>query len=174
VGVVIVPLTLSTLISACAPCVGPVTMSAVVAYESGGRAFAIGDNTARRSYFPENHAEAVILARQLLAAGHNIDVGYAQVNSANFAAYGLDVASALEPCGNLATGSRILQRAYAGARRIYGPGATALFHALSAYNTGGYWAGLDYARNVYVAAAALRYERAPFVHHRCVARRTLR
>lgn len=151
----IVPFALSILLARCAARVGPVTMSAVVLYESGGRPFAIGDNTARRAYFPARRAAAVALAQRLLAAGHNIDVGYAQVNSANFAAYGLDAPSALDPCTNLAVGSRLLQRAYVDARRQNA--GDALVRALSAYNTGNFWAGMSYVRNVYRTAAALRF-----------------
>ena len=156
----IVSAALAGLLHACAPAVGPVTMGAVVAYESGGRAYAIGDNTARRSYFPSRRDVAERLARSLLAAGHSIDVGYAQINSANFARYGLDASSALAPCTNLSAGARLLREDYAGAARRYGRGQVALVHALSAYNTGGYWAGLGYARGVYAAASGLRYERA--------------
>ncbi len=153
----IVPVALAGLVAACAPRVGPVTMSAVIAYESAGRPYAIGDNTEHRSYFPSNASAAEALARRLLAAGHNIDVGYAQLNSANFARFGLGAASAFDPCTNIAAGARILRDAYAGAARTYGPGQVALVHALSAYNTGGYWAGLGYARGVYATAATLRY-----------------
>jgi type IV secretion system protein VirB1 len=154
----IVPLVLSQLIARCAPTVGPVTMSAVVAYESGARPNAIGDNTERRSYEPASRSEAIRLAGRLLQMGHNIDAGYAQVNSDNFRAYGLSVASAFDPCTNVAAGARILTRDYAAAERTYGPGQVALVHALSAYNTGGYWRGLSYARSVYVTASQLKYE----------------
>ncbi len=153
----IVPIVLTQLLSHCAPRVGKSTMSAVVVYESGARPYAIGDNTVRRSYFPAERAVAERLAGRLLRAGHSLDVGYAQIDSGNFAALGLDVSSAFEPCANLAAGARILETAYRGAARRYGPGQTALVHALSAYNTGGYWAGLAYARGVYATAAALRY-----------------
>ncbi|MBC5800208.1 MAG: lytic transglycosylase domain-containing protein [Candidatus Eremiobacteraeota bacterium] len=156
----IVPLALAHLIADCAPRVGPVTMNAVVMYESGGYRYAIGDNTVRRSYLPPDAASAETLARRLLRAGHNIDAGYAQVNSANFARLGLDARSVFAPCVNVAAGARILRDAYAAAARTYGPGQLALVHALSAYNTGGYWAGLGYARSVYATAHALRYARA--------------
>jgi len=156
---VIVPLVLSALLARCAPGVGPVTMSAVILQESGARPYAIGDNTARRSYFPADASDATRLGRALLAAGHNIDLGYAQINSSNLGPYGLDVARALEPCTNVATGSRILRAAYAGARVRFGPGQVALEHALSAYNSGGYYAGMSYARDVYATASELHYER---------------
>ncbi len=152
----ILPLTLAHLLAMCAPHVGRVTMSAVVIYESGARQYAIGDNTTRRSYFPGDRRSAEDLASALLGAGHNIDVGYAQINSGNFARLGLDVHGAFGPCENLQAGASILERDYAGAARTYGPGQTALLHALSAYNTGGYRAGLGYARGVYATAASLR------------------
>ncbi len=139
-------------------------MNAIVAYESGDQPYAIADDTTRRPYFPARERDAEALALALLRAGHDIDVGYAQVNSGNFARLGLDVRSALEPCTNVAAGARILRDAYADARRTYGPGQRALVHALSAYNTGGYWAGLNYARGVYATAAALRYQISPVSH----------
>jgi type IV secretion system protein VirB1 len=156
----LIPLALAGLLSACAPRVGPVTIGAIVEYESGARPYAIGDNTAQRSYFPASREQAEELAAQLLEAGHNIDVGYAQVNSANFQPFGLNVHTAFEPCTNIQVGSAILRRAYAGAARRYGPGQVALVHALSAYNTGGYWAGLDYAHAVYATARTLRWSHA--------------
>ena len=157
----IVPLALVSLVASCAPQVGPKTMYAVIAYESAGRPYAIGDNTDHRSYFPEGASAAEAIAHRLLGAGHNIDVGYAQVNSANFARFRFDAANAFEPCANIAAGAGILRDAYAGAARRYGPGQVALVHALSAYNTGGYWAGLGYARGVYATAATLRYAALP-------------
>jgi type IV secretion system protein VirB1 len=153
----LIPAALAALFASCAPRVGPVTIGAIVAYESGVRPYAIGDNTVRRSYFPVSRWRAEAIAAELLSEGHNIDVGYAQVNSANFSPFGLSVHSAFEPCTNLAVGSAILRRAYAEAARRYGTGQVALVHALSAYNTGGYWAGLGYARSVYAAAHELRW-----------------
>ena len=155
----IVPFVLSAVLARCAPNVGPVTMSAVVVHESGANPYAIGDNTARRSYFPRDAESAVRLASGLLSAGHNLDLGYAQINSSNFAAYGLDVTRAFDPCTNVATGSRILRTAYGGARVRFGAGQVALEHALSAYNSGGYYANMGYAREVYATAARLRYQR---------------
>jgi type IV secretion system protein VirB1 len=155
---VLVPFALAGLFAHCAPAVGPVTMSAIVAYESGARPNAIGDNTARRSYDPPSQKDAILLGAELLRRGHNIDVGYAQVNSRNFVAYGLTIESAFDPCTNVATGARILQAAYAGTARRYGPGQVALVHALSAYNSGSYWSGLGYAGAVFATARQLHYQ----------------
>ena len=147
------PFALAQLLARCAPDVGPVTMSAIVVHESGGRPNAIGDNTARRSYDAADRAMATALAVRLLHRGHNIDVGYTQINSSNFGTYGLNAATAFDPCTNVAVGGLILRGDYNAAARRYGPGQTALVHALSAYNTGGYWGGLGYARAVYATAA---------------------
>jgi len=153
---VILPFILTQLVSACAPRIGRLTMSAIVMYESGARPNAISDNTARHAYFLRDRSDAERLATGLLAVGHNIDVGYAQLNSGNFRNLGLDVHRAFEPCANIAAGAHILEAAYVGAARRYGSGQPALVHALSAYNTGGYWAGLGYASGVYATAAGLR------------------
>lgn len=149
---------LAGLLASCAPSVGPVTMAALVARESGGHPFAIGDNTSGASYVPENVLKAERIARRLLDAGHDIDVGYAQINQRNFAAYGLSLRNAFEPCTNIAVAARILGANYAAAARMYGPGQDALRHALSAYNTGGYRSGVQYARAVYAAASTLRWD----------------
>lgn len=152
----IAEMTLAYLVATCAPTVGRITMRSVVAYESGERPFAIGDNTMHRSYFPRDGARAIGIATALLRAHHNIDVGYTQINSENFARLGLRVATAFDPCRNIGGGARILTEAYRGAVRRYGPGQLALIHALSAYNSGGYYAGLDYARGVYATAGRAR------------------
>ena len=146
---------LAALLRTCAPSVGPLTMSALVVFESGARPYAIRDNATRRSYLPKTQSAALRLATKLLRERHAIDLGYAQINSNNFHAYGLTVESALQPCTNLRTGSRILQADYARETRTYGAGQTALVHALSLYNTGDPWSGTGYAAGVYATAARL-------------------
>lgn len=153
---IVITTALAALIARCAPSVGPTTIASIVVFESGARPLAIGDNTQRVAYFPTNRARATSVATALLRAGHDIDVGYMQINARNFAAYELDVASAFDPCTNVAVGSRILQLFYAGAARTVGPGQRALAMALSAYNTGDYRAGLGYARGIYATSKHLR------------------
>jgi type IV secretion system protein VirB1 len=159
VNATIATMTFGALLAACAPRIGTITMRSIVTYESGGRPYAIGDNSARRSYFPRRRRDAVELARTLVDLGHDLDLGYAQINMANVRAYGLDLAAAFDPCTNLRVGSTILRDDYARAAARYGRGQVALVHALSAYNTGGFFAGLGYARGVYAVAATLRYAR---------------
>ncbi|MGH7728056.1 MAG: transglycosylase SLT domain-containing protein [Vulcanimicrobiaceae bacterium] len=146
----------AALLAACAPNVAPLTMTALVAQESGFAPFAIDDVSRRRAYFPSDRSAAERLASELLAAGDRIDVGYGQIDSENFAALGLDLRMALDPCTNLHAGAALLAADYARAARRFGPGQVALAHALSAYHAGDGWSGLDYARALYARGNALR------------------
>jgi type IV secretion system protein VirB1 len=148
-------LALAALIRHCAPAVAPSTMAAIVQVESGGNPLAIGDNTVRRSYYPRDRAAAERLARRLLDAGHLLDVGIAQIDSMNFAGFGVTVHSIFDPCVNLSVGARILNGDYAFAAQRYGEGQVALRHAIGMYNTGRLNAGARYIARV-VAAAAIR------------------
>lgn len=130
-------------------------MSAIVAYESGARPYAIGDNTAHRTYEPTTRPAASRLASALLRQGHNIDAGYAQINSSNFSTFGLDPDNVFDSCTNVAIGAQILRAAYRTCARTYGPGQLALIHALSIYNTGAPLRGLGYARAVFGIASQL-------------------
>jgi len=143
---------LTTLIARCAPHVAPATMSAIVQVESGGDPMAIGDNTARRSYYPHDRALAEALARRLIAAGHSIDLGIAQINQANLARLGLNVHTVFDACANLGVGSEILAQDYAIATLRFGAGQAALRHAIGMYNAGSLDAGASYVRRVMLAA----------------------
>jgi type IV secretion system protein VirB1 len=139
----------------CAPTVAPETLLSVVQVESSFNPLAIGVNGAPRTKVAATSPrDAVVQARGLMAAGRNIDLGLAQINSRNLAWLGLTVEDAFDPCRNLAAAARVLQVGY-------GPSAEigeqpALLRALSRYNTGGDTAGF---RNGYIAkvtAAATR------------------
>lgn len=145
---------LDALILQCAPDVAHSTMAAIVRVESGGHPWAIGDNTAKKAVkpTPANYEEAVVVAKQLIGAGHSIDIGLAQINSKNLPKLGLTVEQVLEPCTNLYAGSKILKGFYEQAVAKYGPGTPALFHALSGYNTGSLYAGASYVRRIVDAA----------------------
>lgn len=145
------------LLQTCAGWVGPTLMAGLIRCESGWLANAIGDNTTRRSYHLANVDEAEAKARELLALGHNIDAGLSQVNSDNWPSMHLNARSVFDPCDNVHAGATILSRAYAGAKNHYAPGDDALLHALSAYNTGNYSAGITYANNVFACARSVQY-----------------
>jgi type IV secretion system protein VirB1 len=133
---------------ACMPNIAPATLEAVIAVESRGDPLAIFDNTTRRSWHPLDQAEAIALARRLVAAGHVVDLGLMQVDSGNLPALGLSIAQAFDPCTNIRAGGEILTRDYAYAVGLLGSGQAALKIALSLYNTGDAHRGF---RNGYVA-----------------------
>ncbi|MDQ7813602.1 transglycosylase SLT domain-containing protein, partial [Brevundimonas sp.] len=95
--------------------------------------------------------DAARIARGLLARGANLDLGLAQINSANLAWLGLSVEAAFDPCRNLSAAGVVLRAGYRPARD--GDRQAALRVALSRYNTGHPERGV---RNGYVA----RVERA--------------
>jgi type IV secretion system protein VirB1 len=145
-------LALAALIRHCAPAVAPSTMMAIVRVESGGDPLAIGDNTTRRSYYPRDRASAEVLARRLLDAGHLLDVGIAQIDSMNFAGFGVTEHTIFDPCINVSVGARILSDDYAFAARRFGDGQIALRHAIGMYNTGRLNGGATYVARVLDAA----------------------
>lgn len=145
---------LLSLILTCAPAVHPATAMALIKQESAGQVFAIGVNGGRLSTQPRTREQAAVVARVLIAQGYSVDVGLAQINSANFARLGLTVDSALDPCSNLRAMQRVLLEGYQLALKTHGAGQPALQAALSAYNTGNTQSGLHngYVRAVYAQA----------------------
>jgi type IV secretion system protein VirB1 len=130
--VVILPLAIvTTLAVTCAPQVAPATLAAIARTESGLDPLAIGDNTAHRAYHPPAKSEAIALAAQLAAEGHDLDLGLMQINQGNFGWLGLGASEAFEPCRSLSAGAAVLT-------------------ALSRYNTGKSLspAGMAYGRRV--------------------------
>lgn len=137
---------------ACAPHAAPETMAAIAWTESRFDPLAIGVNRGPRpARRPRDAADAARLARSLLARGANLDLGIAQINSANLDWLGLSVEAAFDPCRNLAAAGVVLRTGY---RRAEGTDPQAALRvALSRYNTGHPERGF---RNGYVA----RVERA--------------
>lgn len=136
-----------SLIARCAPTVSPETMAAVVSAESRGHQYAIADagpvgmpwaqrKHLVRSYYMGSADAATAKALALIAAGHTVSLGFAQVNDRNLARMGLSVRAMFEPCANLAAGGKILTEFYTRAANKFGPGSQALRAALSAYNSG--------------------------------------
>lgn len=139
------------LIQTCAPLIAPVTMSAIVQTESGGKPWTIHDNTANQSMTFPTRTQAVAMARTLIAQGHQIDMGLAQVDSENLRWLGLTPASVFDPCTNLGAAQKILIGAY---RKAGAAGPASLKAALEAYNSGNTRGDADYANTVYRMAGA--------------------
>ena len=136
----------------CAPMVAPSTMAAIVQVESGGNPLAMWNNSTRSRVIPGSRAQAIQYLRQAMAAGQRVDVGIAQVDTGNFAAFGLTPRTAFNACANLRVGAAILrmdwQQALAGGYR----GQQALYHAFEAYNSGRLWGDAQYANRILGAA----------------------
>jgi type IV secretion system protein VirB1 len=141
---------------ACAPGVAPETLAAIAWTESRFDPLAIGVNRGPRpGRRARDAADAARIARALLARGANLDLGVAQINSANLLWLGLSVEDAFDPCRNLAAAGRVLRTGYRLA-----PGETpqaGLRRALSRYNTGHPRRGFanGYVGRVEAAAARL-------------------
>lgn len=121
----------------CAPDVHPFTIAYLVSAESRNNPLAInvnGGNSLDRQPTTEQEAREAIA--KLDARGWNYDVGYAQINSANFRSLGVTGTQLLDPCTNLRAGAQILGDCYTRAVQQVGEGQTALQRALSCYNTG--------------------------------------
>jgi hypothetical protein len=127
-------------------------MSSIIAVESAGNPLAIHDNDDGQSYRPASRDAAVALATGLIARGHSVDLGLAQINSANVERLGLTVGEAFDACTNVRAGAQILAADYARASARYGPGQLALRRAIGAYNTGRLTEGDDYISAVVGAA----------------------
>jgi type IV secretion system protein VirB1 len=142
----------SALIAQCAPTVHPETMAAVISAESRGHQFAIADAGPKnlpwaqrkllvRSYYMGSLDSAVDLAHKLIANGHTVSLGPAQVNDRNLPAFGINLRQVFDPCTNIAIGGRILTNFYGQAVQQFGAGPKALRAALSAYNSGSWIRG---------------------------------
>ena len=121
----------------------------VIEVESEGQVTAIHDNTAHSTQVPHSLLEAVRVASDLIQRGHRIDVGLMQINVDVWLKPGeFPIKEAFDPCTNIRIGSSILQGNYARALETYKTPKLALWHALSAYNSGSDWRGLGYAERV--------------------------
>ena len=150
---------LALLAQECAPTVAIETIAAVVSHESRSNPFAIGINGgARLSRQPADHQEAVDTARKLIGLGYSVDLGLAQINSANLPKLGLTLEQAFDPCANLRAAETVLRGCYDPAAQRLGAGQPALQAALSCFNTGSHTRGLanGYVASVYRVARTAR------------------
>ncbi len=119
----------------CAPSVAPSTLAAIARTESRFNPLSLHDNTLGVSAAPSTVAEATSIAKRLMAAGHSVDLGLMQINSANLGALGLTPEAAFDACRSLAAGAMILAADYAGGA-THASQQAALRVAFSRYNTG--------------------------------------
>lgn len=132
------------LAAACAPSVPPQTLAPLIQVESAFNPLAINVNGEPRVQVKAGTpAEAVAVARRLIAQGRSLDLGLGQINSRNLAWLGISIEDAFDPCRNLAAAARVLQDGYGRAARIEADPQIALRTAFSFYNTGHPQRGYD-------------------------------
>ena len=151
----------------CLPMAPLSTLNAIVRVESGGNANAMDidfpksllkrwrlpNGALRLKRQPATPEEALAWLRYFEQHAISVDVGLMQVSTAEAERRGVAPESLLDPCNNLRAGWEILEEAYQTEVSTYGPGQTALQHALSRYNTGDTERGFDngYVRRVLAA-----------------------
>lgn len=151
----------------CLPMAPLSTLNAIVRVESGGnpnamdidftksllKRWRLPNGALRLKRQPATPEEALAWLRYFEQHAISVDVGLMQVSTAEAERRGLAPESLLDPCNNLRAGWEILEEAYQTEVSTYGPGQTALQHALSRYNTGDTERGFDngYVRRVLAA-----------------------
>lgn len=147
-------------LAACAPNSDPRFFASIVSIEATNPTLgapdtnAIDDDTTRTSYYPQSKPEAVALATNLLAQGHVLDLGVAQVNDSNLAGLGHSVADAFDPCIDLQMGEKILVGGWNTALGYYGARApifTLMDSTASEYNSNTLTRSQEYMRRMNVA-----------------------
>ncbi len=139
----------------CAPEIATEAVVPLVVTESGGDDLSININKGPRVRVA-SIGEGAALVRRYMAAGFTVDVGLAQVNSANFARLGVTVEQVFDPCTNLRLASSMLQEGYGRAIRHYS-GLDAISATYSLYNTGTLTRGFrnGYVGRVWSAASGM-------------------
>lgn len=122
------------LVQQCSPQVELPIAHSIVTQESRYNPLAIGVNAKERIKQPKTMNEAIATAKNLIARGFNIDLGLAQINSANLRKLGLSVEQVFEPCTNL----KAMQTIYTSCLKSSNSRSigTPMQQALSCYNTG--------------------------------------
>jgi type IV secretion system protein VirB1 len=119
----------------CGPSVAPSTLASIARTESGFQPLTISDNTTGTGGVFATRDSAIQIASKLLEAGHSVDIGIMQINSANFAKLGLTLEAAFDPCTSVAAAAVILAGDYADGE-THASQQAALRVAISKYNTG--------------------------------------
>jgi len=136
----------------------PLVLDAIRQVESGGNPYAIRDNSANRSYSPANLADAVAKAKELLALGHNLDLGAYQINSIHLTRPGVSVDTIFDRGVQSRVAGQIFDDFYGQSKVVNGDTDAAVWRAVGAYHIGTaglYRDNVPYTSRV-IAAAGLR------------------
>lgn len=162
---------LAELRNRCLPDAPMSTLKAIVQAESAGNANALQvdfpnellrrwhmrPGSLRLARQPRDRAEALVWVRYLESYDISVDIGLMQVSAAEAVRRHIPPETLFDPCTSIRVGWTILSEDYVIEQRQYGPGQTALQHALSRYNTGDSERGIEngYVKRVERALAGL-------------------
>jgi type IV secretion system protein VirB1 len=99
------------LASTCAPGIDPRTLRPFAQVESSYDPLAIHDNTSGLNPHADTEAQAIAIARDLIARGHVVDSGIMQISNRNFEWLGLTVETAFNPCQSIRAAAQHLTEA---------------------------------------------------------------
>jgi type IV secretion system protein VirB1 len=168
-------ITLIHLRDRCAPTAPLSTLGAIISTESSGnpnavqidfpkallRRWGLPPGTLRLLRQPIDANEAGEWIAYLNAHRISVDVGLMQISTDEAVRRHIRPAALLDPCTNIRTGWSILEGDYKIEIDRFGPGQTALQHALSRYNTGDTNKGIENGYLARVAAALQRLKDRP-------------
>jgi type IV secretion system protein VirB1 len=137
----------------CAPGAPINTIRAITRVESGFYPYALSVNyptkaRVRLKRQPKSLEEAISWGNWLLLRDYTLSAGLMQINIEDARRHNLSLADLFDPCKNITLGWEILTEKYQISAAHFGPGQTALLHALSMYNSGSETLGF---RNGYVS-----------------------
>lgn len=146
---------IASLARQCAPDIATEAVVPLVMTESGGDPLQINVNRGPRVH-ARSTVEGAAIVRRWMAAGYTVDVGLAQINSANFARLGASVEQVFDPCTNLKLAAIALRQDFGRATQFY-TGLDAISATYSLYNTGTMTRGVQngYVGRVWTAATKL-------------------
>jgi len=129
-------------IQQCTQDVHPTTIMRIMTVETRKNPFTIGFRIVKNNhdYYipnqPKNLYQAKYMATWLYNNGYAFDAGIAQINSTNFARFGVKPQNMFDPCVNINIAGKILKEFYLKAKQNISDEQMALQAAISGYNSG--------------------------------------
>ena|SRR5687767_7974188 len=132
----------------CAPEVHPTTIMRIMTVETRKNPYTIGFRIVKnkQEYYIPNQPKTLIqakyYARWLYDRGYAFDAGIAQINSTNFARFGVIPENMFDVCTNIKIAGKILKEFYISAKQNIKDDQLALQAAISGYNSGKFYSNL--------------------------------
>jgi len=129
-------------IQQCTQDVHPSTIMRIMTVETRKNPYMIGFRIVKdkKDYYipnqPKNLYQAKYMATWLYNNGYAFDAGIAQINSTNFARFGVKPQDMFDPCININIAGKILKEFYLRAKQTIKDEQLALQAAISGYNSG--------------------------------------